>query len=747
MNGREFEIEVLRVARHLWPNDASGGPEFIAERERDGVFHEEDVIHLLEVTVDRSESKAKQDCRKLSRLASEMRKRHEDKVVKCWFITKGEPTDRQRAVARAANYPIHAIAFTEFQGRLVDARDYLHLREKHRFGSAANPGSQGMPPEFISVDIKERDGISLYSVDGIARGLLDGQRVALTADFGSGKSMVLREVFLRLRKYYLSGKTSIFPVHINLREHSGAEYPSEVFERHARIIGFHDPSKLVRAWRAGYVVVILDGFDEITSRGFQGKWAKLKELRSQALAAIRGLIQQHPSNAGVITAGREFYFDSYGELKSCLGLSGNIDLTLNEFTEDQVSSLLESLGVSVTQAAPAWLPKRPLFVATLALRGYLADLRGKNYGSRGDGWNQLIQSICEREAEISRTLDSETVRRVLERVATIARSSGSGDSISQTDLVRAFHDVCGYEPDEEGLVLLERLPGLGISEGGSGSRSFVDPDFEFALGAGDLCRFYVEPWGEHEALLQVVRPLSAVGVAVASAILEQDERGRNPGPAFDRCGPASCVTFDVYQVAKELGAAIGRDLSVYDVHIDALDVSGAVSQPHQVFYRECIVDFIDIDPSSEAVETVRLRGCMVQSLSGVHAESDLPKGFLDDRCVVEEFSDKAGSNAEIMSGQFSTPIKVLLVTLRKLYVQGGSARKENAFYRGLDTNAQRYVSDVLDILGSEGLATRDRRGSAPVVAQNKGEVKRVLAVLAAPETSPDPLMVRVRALA
>jgi hypothetical protein len=33
-------------------------------------------------------------------------------------------------------------------------------------------------------------------------------------------------------------------------------------ERHGRNIGFPNPSQLVRAWKAGYAVLLLDGFDE-----------------------------------------------------------------------------------------------------------------------------------------------------------------------------------------------------------------------------------------------------------------------------------------------------------------------------------------------------------------------------------------------------------------------------------------------------------------------------------------------------
>lgn len=748
MNGPEFEAEVLRVARHLWPTDVGGGAEFIDGRERDGVFYDEDVIHLVEATIERSEAKAKQDCKKLSRLAGDVRKSHQDKVVKCWFITLHEPTDRQRTVARAANYPIQAVGFKEFQGKLISARDYLALRDKHRFGSAANPDSQGQPPAFIPVEVKERSGLRLWSVNEVAKDILvSGRRFALTADFGAGKSMVLREIYATLKHLYLSGQASQFPVHINLREHSGAQYPDEILERHARIIGFPDHSKLVRAWKAGYAILILDGFDEITTRGFQGRWAKLRELRYRALSAVRELIHQQPVGVGLIAAGREYYFDSYSELRNCLSLTDAADLTLNEFTEEQVDRLLVSLGVSSTQVAPAWLPKRPLFLATLALKGYLADLRGEHYGSRGDGWNHLVKSICEREAKISVGLDSDTIRQVLERVATVARTRSEGQALSRSDLVQSYIDICGYEPDEEGLLLLERLPGLGIALSGGEARAFVDSDFECALGAGDVARYFVQPWAEDDIILQTVRPLTSVGVAVARSMLCDDARARSTKSALDRSIASSCLTYDILQVARELDSVVNEDVRITDLHIKHLDVSGGWRGSGKVFLSQCIVDLVDIDAASDFAEAVRLQGCMIQQLCGVPLAGDLPADLLDANCLVEEWSDKAASNAAILESSMSTPLKVLLVTLRKLYVQAGAARKENAFYRGLSPDAQRFVEDVLDILGSEGLASRDKRSSMPVISPNRSETKRVLSILAGPATSQDPLVVRVKSLA
>ena len=744
MNGSDFERNVISIARVLWPLDPSSGPEFIDGKERDGIFYAEDVIHLIEATIEKSEDKAKQDCKKLAKLAGEIRKKHEDKVVKCWFITKNEPTDRQRTVAKSQSYPVMAVSFNQFQSKLVNATDYIQCRKKHIFGSIQKPTNTENEIKFVEVEVKERSSEKIWRIGEICKKLAEGEKISLTADYGAGKSMILREVFFKLSEKYLSGKTEKFPVHINLREHSGAQYPDEVLERHARIIGFNSTAHLVRAWRAGYIILILDGFDEITSLGFQGRWSKLNELRFKGLKAIREMISQQPSGSGIILAGREYYFDSHSELQKCLGISDSLDITLNDFTQEQVDTLLTNCGIP-TAITPAWLPKRPLFVATLALRGHLAGI-SKLDSSVGKGWNELIESICERESGISGSLEASSIRRVLENVATTSRCMDGEISLSRKQLTDAFIQVCGYEPDEQGVLLLERLPGLGVPNSGSESRVFVDQDFEFALAAADVARFFVEPWMASGNVEKTCRPLSSIGIAVAKSILENDKRKSNPQAAIDRSPPTSALRADLINLGISLRSQFTSNVSVNDIHIPEMDISGEINIDGLIYFNECIFDNLYIDPSSEAFKKIKLQGCLIRSLSGVHSSGDI-KSCTNEACMIEDFTENVKTNADILEASFALPVRVLLVTLRKLFLQSGRGRRENAFYRGLDGNAQRYVSDILEIIISEGIASKDNNGGEPIYIKNRHELSRITSILSAPETSNDPLIIRVRSLA
>src|SRR5207247_1897577 len=115
-----------------------------------------------------------------------------------------------------------------------------------------------------------------------------------------------------------------FPVFLNLRDHHAQTDSVEVLERHARRLGFPSPSHLVRAWRAGYVVLILDGFDEIATPGWTGHVKKLRDIRYNSLQVLREFIREAPAGSGVLMSGREHFFDSPREMLSALNARGAV---------------------------------------------------------------------------------------------------------------------------------------------------------------------------------------------------------------------------------------------------------------------------------------------------------------------------------------------------------------------------------------------------------------------------------------
>jgi len=86
--------------------------------------------------------------------------------------------------------------------------------------------------------------------------------------------------------------------------------------------------------------------------------------------------------------------------------------------------------------------------------------------------------------------------------------------------------------------------------------------------------------------------------------------------------------------------------------------------------------------------------------------------------------------------------KVLLTILKKIFIQSGSGRKENALLRGLDHNSRRLVPDILRLLQSEGVIVPYRRGGLDMTIwlPERGKMARVARIIESPRTCGDDLL-------
>jgi len=219
------------------------------------------------------------------------------------------------------------------------------------------------------------------------------------------------------------------------------------------------------------------------------------------MEVVRKFVRDQPSDAGVVLAGRAHFFDSAKERKNALGIGPQFhELALTEFNDEQIKRYLDKTGLSAI--VPSWMPSRPLLVGYLASSGILretvsagASCAESVTADPARGWNFVLDRICSREAEIEAGIDGQTVRRILERLATKARHGQSGlGPLSREDVMAAFAEICGYQPDEKGVVLLQRLPGLGIDRAEEGTRVFLDEDLADTCRAGDVSSFMADPF-------------------------------------------------------------------------------------------------------------------------------------------------------------------------------------------------------------------------------------------------------------
>src|SRR5579884_121022 len=317
VNDQDFENEVRHLARLLWPAAQYDGAANRDGRERDGIFETEEFVHIVECTVSRTKQKAQDDFAKIQTLIRRTEARYPQKFVKGWFVTLNEPTSDQRGVFSRARNRVVCVSWDQFRSKLIDSRVYLSLREKYAFGSVRDPETGAAEPriEYIPMDILDQAG-QLHTTLSIAQGLGAGNKYVLLGDYGAGKSATVRELFYRCAAPFKLAKTRVFPIVLNLRDHHGQTDPVEALERHARRIGFGPPESLVRAWRAGFAIILLDGFDEIATAGWAGKTKRLRDLRYRSMELIRGFMREGPPTTGFLVAGRAHFFDSAKEMSS-----------------------------------------------------------------------------------------------------------------------------------------------------------------------------------------------------------------------------------------------------------------------------------------------------------------------------------------------------------------------------------------------------------------------------------------------
>ena len=639
----------------------------------------------------------------------------------------------------------------------MDVGTYLECRLRHRFGSIDHPvaGQSADDINYIPIPILSSVSCEEWSVNKIANSLLVGDCFTLVGDYGIGKSMTLREVFRYLRSRYLHKHTPTFPIYINLREHHGQTNPSEILERHARDVGYPNPSHLVRAWKAGYAMLILDGFDEVASSGLQMNWKQLRVARSLSLIGLRRLVADSPKKCGIAVAGRQSFFDSDKERNDALGDRRFKLLLLHEFTEDQVNDFFKSVGFS--GAIPSWLPARPLLLSTIFWL-YTKEAASGQYAiptslpnDPSKGWEVLLDAISEREAKIEAHVSGSTIRRVLEALATKARTTSSGlGPLTTAQITGSFQAITGIPPSPQALHVLQRLPGLGVEPKSDGSeRSFLDEDLVDALGAGDVYRILVDPFSAtgQEDILTVNKSLEGVGAGILSHLLSgatfDRRRVIQTFMEFDRRNWMSGAVADLFTFAQLAGFADKLQVKFKDLEFAEIALTELESDLSNVQLEGCIVRRLILSLLCQRPLLPWFKDCLIEHLQGVLSEADLPAERFE-KCEIEHYVDDATTNAAILRSEMPVGFRVLLAVLRKLFVQSLGGRQAAALRRGMGNKEQACVDDVLEVLYREEFATKYKAANGLVILPVRRMKRRVMAILTSPLSSQDSLVLHFK---
>lgn len=749
---RQFEEAVRQIARLLWVEAALGGSVELEGRERDGVFETRDTIHVVEATVSTKRDKADGDAKKTAQAVQRIRGAG-GRFGQGWLITKEEPTVEQRKAVEKYSHSVRVLSFEQFRSMLFNGAEYIRCRSNSSFGSIGDPLDPSAKIDrkaYVPIDLLSSNGPTLTHDDVVARiSSTEPFRCLIVGDFGAGKSMTCREIFFGLADIYKQYGSARTPIYINLREHRGQTDPVEALERHARSIGYSSgASDLVRAWRAGHVDLILDGFDEIATSGWGQSLRRVREHRYAAMALVRNFISASHKTANILVAGRSNFFDSSAEMNRALGIRETwTRLSLNDFTPSQIRSLLAKLGYE--HDVPDWLPSRPLIVAYFALIGRSDDIHFDLGGlTAGAGWDKFLALISEREARQDERLDPDTVRHIIERLATKARSTADGMGRLSIDSVQdAYREIVGSLPDEGGQQMLLRLPGLAASSAEDGTRSFIDAQFASAARAGDVFRFIKQPFSETSMFSDVQ---SAIGESGRDVLQNYRDMGRITKGDFKASFESLKAKDHPNQLAMDI---VVTTLTSSDSEvIGNFAVRGAVedelllgeSDNSELCFSECLISKVVVEDNSNRAFLPKFDNCVIGAIEGLSFKEGIPSQFASSDVEVTDSGTR--TNSDIMDLQTAEPVKVLLTVLRKLFLQKGGGRVESAFYRGLDARAAKFVPEVLNLIYKESLATHSKRGGNEVWQPNRAHAGRVKKILSAPLLSDDALIVQARAL-
>jgi hypothetical protein len=119
---------------------------------------------------------------------------------------------------------------------------------------------------------------------------------------------------------------------------------------------------------------------------------------------------------------------------------------------------------------------------------------------------------------------------------------------------------------------------------------------------------------------------------------------------------------------------------------------------------------------------------------------------MDEDSVVDRWASEFGRNAEVLASSVDLRVAVLLTVLRKIFLQSGNGRREDALYRGLGPDAQRYVASILAILEREKVVTAYRKRGATLWIPDRSAQGRADRIIRSPTVSSDVIVNSVRAL-
>lgn len=732
-----FEDQVRDIASLTYGRRCDPGR--IAGADIDGIVENDELSKtLIEITTNTTLEKVRADIVKLTGVRGALSL--EGIFARCIVVLDKTPTTAMTDLAAASKMAV--VSRDQFAANFLAYETYVYARKHYPFGSAVDPQTGDIDTiAYVPVTYENLSTGKALSSDDIASNIAAGKNVILLGEYGTGKSRCVSEIFEKLSKDW--GATFKFPIAVNLRECWGLEAADEVVRRHFGRLGLDEMSApAVRALNRKTLIFLLDGFDEIGTQSWSADDARLRQLRAQALVAVKDAVSK--SGAGVLVTGREHYFSSEKEMYSSLGLKPSDTLLLKvkeEFSLDEMLAYFNATSIDVT--LPDWLPRRPLICQTIAQLDEVErdDMFGVGNNEAGF-WNYFIKIICKRDARINTSFDADTIFEVFVSLAGDSRNKAMNvGPITQRELQEAFENVVGKLPVEDAAVMLQRLPSLGRVSADSGDRQFIDMYILDGLRAHQIERL-VE--GDEDQRRQVVlktwsNPLQPLGQRVLASLMNKKVGAYHS--LAQRGAEAKNRTLAADVVASRMriaGSAVDfGDLHVNDAAISEMDFG--LADVRNLRISGSTIEHVAV-PSSPPLN-VKLDGNLIVKVSGV-SSSDGLGGWIKQNEV--EHYDSVRTVRRIRDAGLTPSLEILVAIIKKTFFQPGSGRKEDALLRGFASGTySKIVPRVLGALVSSDILRTFKGDDGLVYSPNRKHAGRMKLMLDELKSSPDPLWVSV----
>lgn len=705
-NWRSLEDHVRGIAQLRW--NAPCTAEHINGVDFDGIVKvSTDEIILLEITKERNLNKVRADINKI--IPTKLKLATEGVICRAFVILEDEPTPSMIEAGKAVH--ISVISTTTFERDFFDFNSYNRLRAELPFGSAIDSKTgENDPRDFIPVKYVETSKQGLVSIDSVVSRLLRGSKIALTGDYGTGKSRCVREVYSKLcTKIREAGA---FPIAINLRDHWSSSNALEILAGHLGNIGLSSSiDNLVRLLNSGHLILLLDGFDEIGAQSHDSRVEDRKALRRHAVRGVRDLVAK--TKAGVLVTGRSHFFDSDEEMLQSLGvLSTRDDLLImsapDSFTLDEGQNYLRALSIDVP--LPGWLPRKPLVFQVLVelARDDVERILSKEHGEF-EFWCAFVNAVCIRESRgVSNSIAPMTIKLLLLDLAGKSRNSREFlGRLDPRDIDDSYERVVGTAPDQTGRQLLARMCTLGRIEPESPDRQFVDYNVVDVLRAEKLVSDIVE-LSEKDTQSQWKQSLRVMGIIHAASLVR----------AFDLNQLFFTYLHKYGNIAntKKLGEIVSA-MTIFSS--EPLDFNGATISNSEIpflnlsickfknlYIRDSIINILTLNNCSITDNhNVLIENSLISLATGVASNSGLPSWIKGAEVINFE---SVSNSARIKESPLLPQHKLLLAIIHKIFFQPGAGREEAALLKG--GYGQKYspklVDAIIKLLLREGIIGR-----------------------------------------